>query len=73
MLKKCAPEKAVPFTIVVVLCGIALGLLVGFALSGLGFNHELGRETLRADSRSLIAPERTQHVGRINESDGAAK
>ena len=37
VLKKCAPEKAVPFTIVVVLCGIALGLLFGFALSGLGF------------------------------------
>jgi hypothetical protein len=37
VLKKCAPDKAVPFTIVVVLCGIALGLLFGFALSGLGF------------------------------------
>ena len=37
VLKKCAPEKAVPFTIVVVLCGIALGLLFSFALAGLGF------------------------------------
>ena len=37
VLKKCAADKAVPFTIVIVLCGIALGLLFSFALAGLGF------------------------------------
>jgi hypothetical protein len=37
VLRKCAPEKAVQFTIVVVLCGIALGLLFSFALGVLGF------------------------------------
>ncbi|HEY3180104.1 MAG TPA: Yip1 family protein [Casimicrobiaceae bacterium] len=36
VLKKCASDKAVPFTIVVVLCGLALGFLFGIALSGLG-------------------------------------
>jgi Yip1-like protein len=36
-LKKCSPEKAVPFTIVVVLCGIALGFLFSIALGALGF------------------------------------
>lgn len=42
LLKKCSPEKAVPFTIVVVLCGIALGLLFSFALAGLGFIPRMG-------------------------------
>jgi Yip1 domain len=37
VLKKCAPDKAVQFTIVVVLCGIALGWLFSFALGVLGF------------------------------------
>jgi hypothetical protein len=37
ILNKCAPAKAVPYTIVVVLCGIALGLLFSFALGVLGF------------------------------------
>ena len=36
VLKKCAADKAVPFTIVVVLCGFALGFLFSIALSGLG-------------------------------------
>jgi len=36
VLSKCTSEKAVPFTIVVVVCGLALGLLFSIALSGLG-------------------------------------
>ena len=36
VLKKCASDKAIPFTIVVVLCGFALGFLFSIALSGLG-------------------------------------
>jgi len=42
VLKKCSAEKAVPYTIVVVLCGIALGLLFSFALAGLGFVPRMG-------------------------------
>jgi len=33
VLKKCAPDKAVPFTIVVVLCGMVLGALIGISAS----------------------------------------
>jgi len=36
VLNKCTRDKAVPYTIVVVLCGFALGLLFSIALSGLG-------------------------------------
>jgi hypothetical protein len=42
VLKKCSPEKAVPFTIVVVLCGIGLGLLFSIALGVLGFIPRMG-------------------------------
>jgi hypothetical protein len=35
LLKKSSPEKAVPFTLVVVLCGIVLGLLAGLVFSGM--------------------------------------
>ena len=35
VLNKSLPEKAVPFTIVVVLCGIVLGLLAGYVFSGM--------------------------------------
>ena len=42
VLRKCTPEKAVPYTIVIVLCGIALGLLFSFALAGLGFMPRMG-------------------------------
>ncbi|MEO5766287.1 MAG: Yip1 family protein [Casimicrobiaceae bacterium] len=42
VLKKSSQEKAVPFTIVIVLCGIGLGLLFSFALAGLGFIPRLG-------------------------------
>jgi Yip1 domain len=42
VLKKCAPEKAVPFTIVIVLCGIGVGLLFSVALGVLGFVPRMG-------------------------------
>lgn len=32
VLKKCAPEKAVVFTVVVIVCGLVLGALVGAVL-----------------------------------------
>lgn len=35
VLKKASPEKAVPFTLVIVLCGIVLGLLAGLVFSGM--------------------------------------
>lgn len=37
VLDKASPQKAVQFTIVVVLCGIGLGLLFSIALGALGF------------------------------------
>ncbi len=41
-LRRCSPERALPFTIVIVLCGLALGLLLGFALAGGGFAPRMG-------------------------------
>ena len=35
VLNKSSPDKAVPFTFVVVLCGIVLGLLAGYVFSGM--------------------------------------
>ena len=35
VLKKATPEKAVQFTLVIVVCGIVLGLLSGFVFSGM--------------------------------------
>ncbi len=35
VLNKSSVEKAVPFTLVVVLCGIVLGLLAGYVFSGM--------------------------------------
>lgn len=35
VLKKSSPEKAVPFTLVIVLCGIVLGILAGYVFSGM--------------------------------------
>lgn len=35
VLRKSSPEKAMPFTLVVVLCGIVLGLLAGYVFSGM--------------------------------------
>ena len=36
LLDKCAADKAAPYTIVVVVCGVAVGFLFDIALSGLG-------------------------------------
>jgi hypothetical protein len=38
VLKKSSAEKAVPFTLVIVLCGIVLGLLAGYVFSGMMMN-----------------------------------
>jgi hypothetical protein len=35
VLNKSSPDKAVPFTIVIVLCAIVLGLLAGYVFSGM--------------------------------------
>lgn len=36
VLNKCAPGKALPFTIVVVLAGMAIGMLFAFVMAGAG-------------------------------------
>lgn len=43
VLRKCSADKAVPFTLIVVLCAIALGLLAGMVVSGAG----MGTGTMR--------------------------
>jgi hypothetical protein len=35
VLKKASPEKAVQFTVIIVLCGIVLGVLAGLVFSGM--------------------------------------
>jgi hypothetical protein len=42
LLKKASPEKAVPFTLIVVLCGIVLGILAGYVFSGMTMTPHLG-------------------------------
>ena len=42
VLKKAAPAKALPFTLVVVLCGIVLGILAGYVFSGMMMTPHLG-------------------------------
>jgi hypothetical protein len=42
VLKKAAPEKAVPFTLVIVLCGIVLGILAGYVFSGMMMTPHVG-------------------------------
>jgi hypothetical protein len=42
VLKRCSIQRALPFTIVIVLCGLALGLLLEFALAGGGFAMRMG-------------------------------
>jgi len=42
VLNRCAPDKAVHFTIVIVLCGIVLGILMGVAFGRLGFVPQSG-------------------------------
>lgn len=41
-MKKCPPEKAVGYTIVVVLCGIVLAIVLGGVLMSLMFGGEMG-------------------------------
>ncbi|CAG0961896.1 hypothetical protein BURK1_00758 [Burkholderiales bacterium] len=43
VLRKCSADKAIPFTLVIVLCGIALGVIAGMALSGAGFTPGMMR------------------------------
>lgn len=42
VLKKAASAKALPFTLVVVLCGIVLGALASFVFSGMTMTPHLG-------------------------------
>ncbi|HSQ79746.1 MAG TPA: Yip1 family protein [Casimicrobiaceae bacterium] len=42
VLKKAAPEKAVPFTLVIVLFGIVLGILAGYVFSGMMMTPHVG-------------------------------
>lgn len=42
ILKRCTSDKAVQFTIVIVLCGVVLGILMGFAFGRLGFVPQPG-------------------------------
>jgi len=41
VLGKCAPEKALPYTIVVVIAGLVMGIVIGIALGGLGLAPQL--------------------------------
>jgi hypothetical protein len=43
VMRKCSADKAIPFTLILVLCGIALGVITGFALSGAGFAPPMRR------------------------------
>ena len=43
VLRKSSVDKAIPFTLIIVLCGIALGVMTSFALSGAGFAHPMRR------------------------------
>lgn len=36
VLRKCSADKAIPFTLLIVLCGIGLGVLAGMVLAGGG-------------------------------------
>jgi len=42
VMKKCPPEKAVGYTIVVVLCGIVLAIVLGGVLMSMMFGGEMG-------------------------------
>jgi len=42
LLGKASPDKAAPFTIVVVLCGVVLGLLAGYVFSGMTTPPRIG-------------------------------
>ena len=45
VLGKSSPDKAAPFTIVVVLCGVVLGLLAGYVFSGMTTPPRIGAGT----------------------------
>jgi hypothetical protein len=42
VLKKCAPDKAVLFTIVIVVVGIAIGMTIGIVFGRLGMSPAIG-------------------------------
>src|SRR5690606_20769248 len=46
VLRKCSADKAIPFTLIVVLCGIALGIVAGMALSGAGMAPGMMRRAM---------------------------
>ena len=46
VLRKCSADKAIPFTLIVVLCGIALGVVAGMALSGGGMSPGMMRRAM---------------------------
>lgn len=41
VLGKCAPEKALPYTIVVVIAGIVIGIVLGMAMASVGLAPKL--------------------------------
>jgi hypothetical protein len=41
VLRKCAPEKAVTYTIIVVIAGIVIGIVLGMAMAGAGLGPKL--------------------------------
>ena len=43
VLRKCSADKAIPYTLIIVLCGIALGILSGKVLSGGGMGTGMMR------------------------------
>lgn len=43
ILRKSSADKAIPFTLIIVLCAVALGVITGFALSGAGFAPPMRR------------------------------
>jgi hypothetical protein len=67
VLRKCSPEKASPFTIVVVLCGIGLGCVFSFALAVLGFIPRMGslawRALTRRSRRAVSRPDGHAGIG----------
>lgn len=46
VLRKCSADKAIPYTLIIVLCGIALGILAGRVLSGTGMGPGMMRHAL---------------------------
>jgi len=42
ILKRCAPDRAIQFTLIIVLCGVVLSIFMGFAFGRLGFVPQPG-------------------------------